>query len=87
MDMSDMFAAVTKFGFVPGRATEEAICKAPTHVDEARARAHPVNKNRSEQGFRDTVDRVRLRQALEQASADPALIEVVGKIISMRCTK
>ena len=30
---------VTQFGFVPGRGTEEAICKALTHVDEARARA------------------------------------------------
>ena len=30
---------VTQFGFVPGRGTEEAICKALTHVDEARGRA------------------------------------------------
>ena len=30
---------VTQFGFVPARGTEEAICKALTHVDEARARA------------------------------------------------
>ena len=28
----------------------------------------------------DTVDRVRIRKALDQASADPALIEVVGKL-------
>ena len=28
---------VTQFGFVAGRGTEEAICKAPTHIDEARA--------------------------------------------------
>ena len=30
---------VTQFGFVPGRGTEEAICKALTHVDEATGRA------------------------------------------------
>ena len=28
-----------QFGFVPGRGTEEAICKALSHVDEARQRA------------------------------------------------
>ena len=28
-----------QFGFVPGRGTEEAICKAVSHVDEARQRA------------------------------------------------
>ena len=32
-------AEVSQFGFVPGFGTEEAICKALTHVDEARARA------------------------------------------------
>ena len=35
---------VTQFGFVPGRGTEEAICKALTHVDEARARARQVQR-------------------------------------------
>ncbi|CAE7819766.1 unnamed protein product, partial [Symbiodinium necroappetens] len=54
--------AVTQFGFVPGRGTEEAICKALTHVDEA---------------F-DMVDRRRLREALELAEADPFLIDLVG---------
>ena len=32
-------AEVSQFGFVPGFGTEEAICKALTHVDEARTRA------------------------------------------------
>ena len=33
---------VTQFGFVPGRGTEEAICKALTHIDEARDRARHI---------------------------------------------
>ena len=32
-------SGVSQFGFVPRRGTEEAICKALTHVDEARTRA------------------------------------------------
>ena len=35
---------VTQFGFVPGRGTEEAICKALTHVDEARGRARHMQR-------------------------------------------
>ena len=36
---------VTQFGFVPGpRGTEEAICKALTHVDEARRRANQTQR-------------------------------------------
>ena len=35
---------VTQFGFVPGRGTEEAICKALTHVDEARRRASQAQR-------------------------------------------
>ena len=35
---------VTQFGFVPGRGTEEAICKALTHVDEARSRASQAQR-------------------------------------------
>ena len=35
---------VTQFGFVPGRWTEKAICKALTHIDEARARAQAFQR-------------------------------------------
>ena len=35
---------VTQFGFVPSRGTEEAICKALTHVDEARGRARLIQR-------------------------------------------
>ena len=40
-------AGVTQFGFVPGRGTEEAICKALTHVDEARTGAETFQTLRS----------------------------------------
>ena len=38
--LKDAMSGVTQFGFVPGRGTEEAICKALTHIDEARARSN-----------------------------------------------
>ena len=39
-----VMSEVTQFGFVPGRGTEEAICKALTHVDEARERARHMQR-------------------------------------------
>ena len=42
-----------QFGFVPGRGTEEAICKALSHVDEARQRAALIQRSpgRGHQGL------------------------------------
>ena len=34
--LKSAMSGFAQFGFVPGRGTEEAICKALTHVDEAR---------------------------------------------------
>ena len=82
---------------MPGRGTEEAICKALTHVDEARQRAATSRKipGRGHGGLKlqgsltlsvdmskafDTVDRVRLRESLEEANTDPFLVEVVGML-------
>ena len=90
-------SGLAQFGFVPGRGTEEAICKALTHVDEARQRAAASRKipGRGHGGLKlqgsltlsvdmskafDTVDRVRLREALEEANTDPFLVEVVGML-------
>ena len=42
---------VSQFGFVPGRGTEEAICKALTHVDETRVRAKQ-NQRQAGRGHR-----------------------------------
>ena len=83
---------VSQFGFVPGRGTEEAICKALTHVDEARVRARHNQRHRGlklqgsltfsvdmSKAF-DMVDRRRLRESLELAEADPFLIDLVGKL-------
>ncbi|OLP91680.1 LINE-1 retrotransposable element ORF2 protein [Symbiodinium microadriaticum] len=39
-----VMSEVTQFGFVPGRGTEEVICKALTHVDEARERARHMQR-------------------------------------------
>ena len=87
-------AGVSQFGFVPGRGTEEAICKALTHVDEARARARS-SQGQAGRGHRGVslkgsltrsvdmskaADRRGLREALELAAADPFLIELVGKL-------
>ena len=86
---------VAQFGFVPGKGTEEAICKALTHMDESKQRSQATMKapGRGQAGLRlrgslamsvdmskafDTVDRVKLREALEASEADPNLIEVVG---------
>ena len=47
-------AEVSQFGFVPGRGTEEAICKALTRVDEAWARARNSQRHagRGHRGIR-----------------------------------
>ena len=95
--LKSAMSGLAQFGFVPGRGTEEAICKALTHVDEARQRAAASRKipGRGHGGLKlrgsltlsvdmskafDTVDRVRLREALEAANADPFLVEVVGML-------
>ena len=42
--LMETVAGATQFGFMIGRGTEEAICKALTHVDEARERTLSLNK-------------------------------------------
>ena len=42
--LKSAMSGLAQFGFVPGRGTEEAICKALTHVDEARQRAAASRK-------------------------------------------
>ena len=95
--LKSAMSGLAQFGFVPGRGTEEAICKALTHVDEARQRAAASRKipGRGHGGLKlqgsltlsvdmskafDTVDRVRLREALEEVNTDPFLVEVVGML-------
>ena len=51
---------VTQFGFVAGRGTEEAICKAPTHIDEAIASSQTFQRIAGK-GLGVTVNSVRLR--------------------------
>ena len=42
--LKSAMSGLAQFGFVPGRGTEEAICKALTHIDEARQRAAASRK-------------------------------------------
>ena len=52
--LKEAMSGVSQFGFVPDRGTEMAICKALTHVDEARDRARQCQRQagRGHKGLR-----------------------------------
>ena len=70
-------SGVSQFGFVPGRGTEEAICKSLTHVDEARDRAR-CSQRQVGRGPRGVSLKGSLTLSVDMSKAFD--IELVGKL-------